>query len=427
MHLIVYNICNIVYQINRKRYAMIDNVNEKVLDYIVEDNELNIEYQPIVSVRNRQIVGVEALTRSYYNGEYINPQSLFDFAKHHRKGKKLDIMCRNKSLEGAAELCRFSLLFLNFEAQYLDFYINRFSIIKNKLKSLGIAHNHIVIEINEECTRDCVLLLKFINLLRNEGFLIALDDVGAGHSNLNRLIETKPDIIKIDKKAITDINNNYFKKETTKSLVSLAKKIGAVTVAEGVETLDEAVACMKLGIDFYQGFYFSKSQKMENLKNIEYSFKFSDIATTFKASADAELSLRKAHLEHIKEGFSRIIAKLSYADESDFDEIITEAINNSKLAESIYIIDINGCQVTDTIMSEAVKNSCNPLFSPSKKNDMHNMKPYFFTSVIFDSEIFMSEVYISIATGNYCQTNSVLFNHSNGKKYVLCVNYKVQK
>lgn len=404
---------------------MIYNINDEILKHLLDKNNINIEYQPIVSVKDRQILGVEALSRCCFNGEAINPLSLFSYAKTHPDGKTVDILCRTVSLEGAKEFCEFSLLFLNFEASLLDFYISRFPIIKQTLSSLGIAHNHVVIEINETCSKNHELLLRFIKIFRSAGFLIALDDVGAGHSNLNRLIESKPDIIKIDKQAITDINNDYYKNEATKALVNLARRIGAVTIAEGVETINEAVACMKLGIDFYQGFYFSKSQTMENLKNTDYSSKFTEIYSCYNGLIKEELNATRIKLSYYHKGFEYLVNCLCDTDEENFDSILKYAVDGYEKIESIYIIDINGLQVTDTVMSEEVKKTCNPLFSPTKKNSSHNMRPYFFTSAVFDSDIFVSDVYISIATGCYCQTNSILFKHTNGKKYVACLDFKV--
>ena len=71
------------------------------------------------------------------------------------------------------------------------------------------------------------------------GFLVALDDVGNSHSNLNRIPELKPDILKMDKYLIRDVDKSWHKKKILKSISYLAKDIRSLVIAEGVETKEE--------------------------------------------------------------------------------------------------------------------------------------------------------------------------------------------
>ena len=96
--------------------------------------------------------------------------------------------------------------------------------------------------------------------LRQRGFLVVLDDVGAGHSNLDRIPLIRPDIIKIDRSLITGVDADFYKQETFKSLVSLSRRIGALVVAEGIETEREAVAALELGADLLQGYFLGRPQ-----------------------------------------------------------------------------------------------------------------------------------------------------------------------
>jgi EAL domain-containing protein (putative c-di-GMP-specific phosphodiesterase class I) len=90
-------------------------------------------------------------------------------------------------------------------------------------------------------------LRDFVEGHRDAGYLVALDDIGKGHSNLDRIFLLKPDIIKVDRSIVTKIESNYHQQEVFKSMVQLARRIGALVVAEGVETRDEALHCVECG------------------------------------------------------------------------------------------------------------------------------------------------------------------------------------
>lgn len=88
--------------------------------------------------------------------------------------------------------------------------------------------------------------------------MIALDDVGEGYSSLNMLIELKPDIIKIDRNIVSDIDTNDLKKSVYKALFNLAKEHNITVLAEGIETADELDTIKEIGVDLVQGYYFAK-------------------------------------------------------------------------------------------------------------------------------------------------------------------------
>lgn len=404
---------------------MISILDNDIFNYVLSQKELSIHFQPIVSVRNRKIVGVEALTRSFYMNEYISPEALFSFSKHHEKGQTLDNICRQNTFETAKSICNNCLLFVNFEASYLKSYIEHSEDIIMNIDKSSIPKKHIVIEINEKGTNSSTDLENFIKIFRENGFLIALDDVGAGHSNLNRIAIAKPDIVKIDRQSITDINKDYYKQEIARAIVNLSKSIGAVTVAEGVETIDEAVSCMNLNIDYFQGYYFSKAQEVDKIHSLVIDNQLNTITESYTKQAKAELKNKKLHYNIYKKNLKALTTSLKKAKMENFEKVLRNYVIQCCDIECIYILDINGYQITSTILNRDIKPNDNPLFSPCKKNDCHNLKSYFYSAVILETEFFTSHKYISIATGRLCQTNSVLFPHPNGNKYVACIDYYV--
>ncbi len=80
-------------------------------------------------------------------------------------------------------------------------------------------------------------------------------------SNLDRISIIKPDILKIDKSLVQSAAGQYHSSEIVKSLVALAHRIGSLVIAEGVETANEAVIALELGVDMLQGYYFAKPDR----------------------------------------------------------------------------------------------------------------------------------------------------------------------
>jgi EAL domain-containing protein (putative c-di-GMP-specific phosphodiesterase class I) len=126
-------------------------------------------------------------------------------------------------------------------------------------KKLNLNFSNIIFEVIEtELVKDQKHLQKILNFYKKQGFKIALDDVGEGYSNLNLLIDMKPDIIKIDRNIISEIDKSPMKKSVYKALYDIANSNGIKVLAEGIERIEEFKTLKSIGVDFVQGFYFGK-------------------------------------------------------------------------------------------------------------------------------------------------------------------------
>ncbi len=246
---------------------------------------------------------------------------------------------------------------------------------------------------------------------------MALDDVGSGHSNLNRIPLLKPDIIKIDRYLIQDIDKDYHKQEVFKSITGLSRVIGTLIVAEGVETKKEAILSIELRADFIQGFYFSEPKQVF-CQDIEE--KINDLYAEFKKYFQ-EKTLRKKSknriLLKIIKDLSRELELIFYNEgiskDANIKNKIKEYLKNYDYIECIYLIDEEGKQISNTYFDENTpvfhKNS---LFSPAQKGDDHSLKQYFYQLKISHSSHYISKTYISMATGKICRTVSAYMNKS---------------
>ncbi len=251
---------------------------------------------------------------------------------------------------------------------------------------------------------------------------MALDDVGKGHSNLDRIPVIQPDVIKIDRSLVTNLQDDYYRQEIFKALIHLSQKIGAVSLAEGVETEEETLTCLELGADLLQGYYFSKPQDPESDFVAQSAKKIDHIADKFRKHMVDKLNIRKMQHERYGLMIDHLVGEFSTMDVQEMDGRISSALLSDPVAKAIYILDQSGRQAT--IMS--CKSDQHPrqgIFRLPPKGTDYSLRDYFYALVEpgFQRSSYTSEPYISPATGLFCLTISSRFKDKHGNTMILCV------
>jgi EAL domain-containing protein (putative c-di-GMP-specific phosphodiesterase class I)/CheY-like chemotaxis protein len=117
----------------------------------------------------------------------------------------------------------------------------------------------VVLEVTERSSLDEVTEVRTrVGELRTLGFRIAIDDFGAGYAGLTSFAQLEPEIVKMDLSIVRDVEKSRIKQKVIRSTTTLAKDMGILVVAEGVETLAERDCLLELGVDLLQGFLFAK-------------------------------------------------------------------------------------------------------------------------------------------------------------------------
>lgn len=406
-----------------------------LLDYkldindIIKNEFITMHFQPVVSVKKKTIIGFEALCRGIdvETNEIIPPNTLFHLARDREMTLEFDRLCRKKALESYRRIYHKdndAILFLNLDTSVIDRGVVGSGHLLNTVRSYNIDPGNVVIEIIESKTTDILALKRFIETHKDYGFLIALDDVGSGHSNLDRIPLVKPDVLKIDRSLINYIDKMYHKQEVFKSLVNLSKKIGALVVAEGVEREEEAILVLELGADMLQGFYFSKPQENidDNIKNIENIT--DNIAFRYKSYMVKKIKDAKSRHKGYNTIINNIICDLSKISAERYDGKLKEIVKSHLVLECVYILNEAGTQVTDTIINhlEILKNK--KIFGPTRKGTEHSSKDYYYLIVNTGLNSYTTEPYISLASGNLCVTISSLFVGLDGRRFIICVDIR---
>jgi len=396
---------------------------------IIRNEDIITYFHPIISVKRKSIIGFEALSRGIDRtlDEIISPQYLFTFAKKNNLSLKLDRACRKAALQNFRPVY-FSnkdfILFLNFDTSILDENIVGSGHLRKFVDTLQISPGNIALEIVESHAKDINSLQKFIKTHREHGFLIALDDIGNGYSNLNRIPLVKPDIIKIDRYLVQYIDRNYHKQAVFKSLVNLSRNIGSLVIAEGVEREEEAITALELGVDMIQGFYFSEPRPISAGAVLESNERIKFIATSFQKYLFNKLNTNRSEQDKNERTVRKLIVQLSAVPADNFDNVIRQCIDKYSNLECVYVLNESGVQVSSTICScQKPSRSKMPIFRPAPKGEDHSLKDYYYFLINTGSNKYTTEPYISLSSGNLCTTISTRFTNVNNKVYILCADF----
>lgn len=229
--------------------------------------DFTIAYQPIVDLTRGELFGYEALVRG------PEGQSAESILSRHA-GPSLysfDQACRQRALEIAARLGCERLVSINFlpNAVY-----EPYACIQATLEladKLAWPYRQIMFEVSElECVHDRGHLQNIIEAYKALAFLTAIDDFGAGHANLDLLVDLRPDIVKIDRQLIAGVDHGPRQQAIVEALVELADRLAFRLVAEGVETRAEAVWLYSRDITIQQGFFHARPA-IEQLPECDHS------------------------------------------------------------------------------------------------------------------------------------------------------------
>ena len=235
------------------------------LSEIVAKKNIQLLAQPIMDVETNKIHACEMLTRGPKGTALESPLRLFSIARQTKFLYDLEMIVLEKAYEQIQLTEWKHNIFINFTPVTIGnprFIKDIRKVIK---KYKGIPPQKITIEVTE---RDSFEGLEYfsanLKVLRMIGFRIAVDDTGAGYASLNSISEIMPDIIKIDRSVIQNIDKNSVKESMLKGLLLIAKEVGSVVVAEGIESAEEASVLSKNKVDLAQGYFYARPTSLSD-------------------------------------------------------------------------------------------------------------------------------------------------------------------
>lgn len=219
-------------------------------------DQLWMAYQPIISWSQQQLYGFEALVRT---GEMAFPHPGV-FLSAAEQLQSLDMLGRSIRANVAATLATnpgTASAFVNLHPQ--DLADPTLYSVESPLTAFA---SRVVLEITERASIDHMDdLADRVARLRQLGYRIAIDDLGAGYAGLTTIALVEPDIVKIDMSLVRGVAVERTKRKLISSIVSVCRDLSIRVVAEGIETAAERDTLQDLGCDLMQGYLFGKPQR----------------------------------------------------------------------------------------------------------------------------------------------------------------------
>lgn len=380
-------------------------------------------FQPIVSLRRAQIVGYEALARGFGPSGPIPPLVLFDAAR--RQGLELDLdrLCRELALRAFVSSRLDGVLFLNVDSSALRPGVVGSSWIRDKVAEFGLDAASIVLEIAETHVLDTQHLYDFVDRYRDAGFLIALDDFGAAHSNLDRLVRIEPDIIKVDRGLIQSVHQVAAKGLLVRSLADMCRRLGALGLAEGVEEEDEALVLAHAGFDLFQGYYFGRPALAFPEEDCNTSRIVRHLGQQFEGYRRKQLVLATKRSRQLYQRAHEYAEALRRCSPQEFDNVLQCFIQKAWDVDCLFVTDAQGVQVSQTICQPGHAPRGGVLFRKAEPGTDHGLKDYIAVPRRLDRPTYLSPRYVSYATRILCRTVSQEFLAADGRSYFLCVDF----
>jgi EAL domain-containing protein (putative c-di-GMP-specific phosphodiesterase class I)/DNA-binding response OmpR family regulator len=227
---------------------------------IIRRKRVTTLFQPIVRAQDKTVFGYEILTRGPANSSFRNSDMLFSFAREAKLAWALEAIALENALRRLKEVDLLDRKFLlNLEAEMFGEAEFR---IHEMVSYFAEHRGHFVFELTERAAiEDYAVFRELLKEFREKGIEVAIDDAGSGYASLEAIAAIGPDYLKVTKGLVSTLADEPIKQDLVKMLVDLAGKIGAKTIAEGIETVEEYETCRDLGIDLIQGYYFAMPQE----------------------------------------------------------------------------------------------------------------------------------------------------------------------
>jgi EAL domain-containing protein (putative c-di-GMP-specific phosphodiesterase class I) len=221
------------------------------LDAVIGGQGLHAEFQPIIDLARASVVGYEALAR--FDGPVRSPLPWFESAAKHDRMAELEAAALRTSLDAHAILPVNTFLTVNIGPGSLD---------SPAVREVWADHpslGGVIVELTEHERIDSYAALEpTLDQLRSAGALVAIDDAGAGYAGLQHVLTIRPDVIKLDRTLVAGLDRDEAKRALVEMIGTLAGRLDAWLLAEGIETGEELDVLLALGVPLAQGYFLGR-------------------------------------------------------------------------------------------------------------------------------------------------------------------------
>jgi diguanylate cyclase (GGDEF)-like protein len=222
----------------RERVFVTTSEKKEAVRRLIDEGRFTTVFQPIWNFDAETLLGVEALTRPDLSYGLSGPAEAFNIAEQIGRVHQLDVLCAENALRSAPKLEPGVLLFLNLSPLTLDLDTEAKAWLAPAVERAGLSPQAVVIEVTERFGGRAASVTKRLKQLRQQGFKIAVDDVGTGNSGLGMLSNVNPEFVKIDRSIVVAAATESSARGVLMAMATFARQTGAFVIAEGIEDED---------------------------------------------------------------------------------------------------------------------------------------------------------------------------------------------
>lgn len=250
-------------QISRNRLSL-----PGMIRVAARNHDFYVEYQPMVAMATRRLVGAEALVRWQRGDTVISPATFIKLAEDSGvirliTENVMEIISRD--LPKLLELDPEFHVSINLTATDLKDDATRAKLV-DLLRASGASPRNLIVEATEHGLIGGADSVRVIAGIRNEGIRVAIDDFGTGYSSLSCVQNLDLDFLKIDKAFVDTIGTDGATSGVVLHIIEIARSMRLRTVAEGVETEAQAEFLLSRNVDYAQGWLFGKPMSIDSLR-----------------------------------------------------------------------------------------------------------------------------------------------------------------
>jgi EAL domain-containing protein (putative c-di-GMP-specific phosphodiesterase class I) len=401
------------------RYSEHLFTEESYVEARFQDYRVRSAFQPIFSFAHGRPVGFEGLARARSAaGTPVTPGELFGAAAGLESTVFLDRLLRTLHLANfSAPAYETAWIFLNISPTAVVNGRASGPFFKEMLAAFGMPPQRVVVEITEHETPDERVLEEATRYYKDIGCLVAIDDFGAGHSNFNRIWRIKPDIIKLDRHMVYQAAQDPVARRGMVGIAGLLHEIGALVLAEGIETEEEARVVVQAEVDLLQGYYLERPY-VGPPPRLEHRERFEALRRgLFQQAKDDEDDFHQS-VRAYREAFSRAGDALGAG--LAMPSAVRELLGLPTVIRC-YLLDADGSQIGENLNAPDYVAGRDPRHQPlntvAGANWMH--RHYFRRAVSNPSNIQISRPYLSLTDPRMCLTLSRAIRRG-GDLVVLC-------
>lgn len=399
-------------------------VDENAVLEVLRTKNVHTYFQPVVSLVGKSIIGFEAFSRGAGEGNaVVAPETLFHQDLSSDSKVNVDRLCRERALaqfKSIHEKHKNMLLFLNINSEILPHVEVKSLVLKRQVASMDIDMGSVVIEcpLSTAGQEDVV---RFAARYKELGFKLCLDNCGVDDAFGQILPAIRPSFVKIRPDLYAEGMADENSLQILKSLVELTGRMGAMVIAQGVETEEDSIRLLTAGVHLQQGYYYTKEEGAQEGDPAEAFFrKILNTHEKYKKVGRDLVRQKKMRFEAMFRIVGLVCSKLSNLGEDRFEESCRVLAQSGKGIISLFVLDERGRQITSRLHVKGDGPGFSSTVLGSAKGVDHSVHDYFMY-LDMGYEKFVTQPFVSLFTGETgCLISRPIYN-SEGGRYVVCV------